>query len=168
MALSGVERKLKALTASIEYFCTLLFIMMTTITFFQVVGRYVFGKSCFWAEELARFSMVWIAFLGAAIGVSLKAHTRIDFFINLLSARPRQWVELFDSFACLAFILLVTYSSIDIVKISMRNITTGLRVPLGYVYLALPVSGVLMTVYFLIQIYFMLKNISAKEVGIND
>lgn len=163
-----IDKKLNAITAFIEYVCTLLFVVMASVTFFQVVGRYVFGKSYFWAEELARFSMVWIAFLGAAVAVSLKAHTRIDFFINLLPPKPRKFVEMFDNIACFAFIVLVTYYSIDIVKISMRNLSTGLRVPLGYVYIALPVSGVLMMVYFLVQIFSITKNTNDNEVEAND
>jgi TRAP-type C4-dicarboxylate transport system permease small subunit len=132
---------------------------MTVITFVQVVSRYVFGVSFFWAEELARFSMIWIAFLGAAVGVSQKAHTRIDFFINLLPKPARKWVEIFDNLVCLVFVIIISYYSIGVIQITMKNLSTGLKVPMGIVYASLPISGVLMIIYFLIQIYLQVKDI---------
>jgi len=163
-----LDKKLEILTTFIEYTCTILFVVMTLITFLQVVGRYVFGVSYFWAEELARFTMIWIVFLGASVSVGLKAHTRIDFFINLLSPKVRKYIEIFNSLACLAFILFVSYNSIDIIRITTRNLSTGLRIPLALIYIALPVSGILMTVYFLAQIYFLLKTIPNKEGEASD
>ena len=163
-----LSEKLKSFTAFVEHFCTVLFILMTTITFFQVVGRYVFGRSLFWAEEMARFSMIWIAFLGAAVAVSQRAHTRIDFFINLLPSMMRRYVEIFDSVACMAFMGLVSYYSIGTVHITMRNLSTGLRVPLSIIYVSLPVSGVLMILYFLIEIYNLLNKSTCVEVLAND
>jgi len=162
-----LEGKLEKLTRFIEYFCTLLFVVMTTITFFQVVGRYLFGKSFFWAEELSRFTMIWIVFLGASVAVSQKAHTRIDFFINLLPPGIRRLIGIFDTVACMTFMLVVSYYSIGIVKISMRNLSTGLRVPLGFIYIALPVAGVLMTLYFLLQIYHLIIDKKQEEVEQN-
>jgi len=100
--------------------------------------------------------------------VGLKAHTRIDFFINLLSPKVRKYIEIFNSLACLAFILFVSYNSIDIIRITTRNLSTGLRIPLALIYIALPVSGILMTVYFLAQIYFLLKTIPNKEGEASD
>lgn len=166
--MNKLTRNLEHFTRFVEQFCTILFIVMTSITFFQVVGRYVFGKSFFWAEEMARFSMIWIAFLGSAVAVSERAHTRIDFFINLLSPRIRKYVEIFDATACLIFIVVVSYNSIGMVKITMRNLSTGLRVPLSIIYIALPVSGILMILYFIIQIYQLGHNNICEEVKTND
>jgi TRAP-type C4-dicarboxylate transport system permease small subunit len=63
--------------------------------------------------------------------------------------------------------LVVSYYSIGIVKISMRNLSTGLRVPLGFIYIALPVAGVLMTLYFLLQIYHLINDNKQEEVEQN-
>lgn len=161
-----IEKFLGHLKRFIEQSCTILFLLMTLITFTQVVGRYALGKCFFWAEELARFSMIWIAFLGAAAAVSEKAHTRIDFFLNLLPLRTRKFIEIFNIMMCLLFMVIISWHSMSIVKISMRNISTGLPVPLSIIFVALPISGLLMVLYFIIQIYQLVYN--DKEVKTYD
>ena len=145
------------ITKIIEKIITVLFIGMTIITFIQVVSRYIFGVSFFWAEEIGRFSMIWIAFLGAAIGVSQGAHTRIDFFINLLPKNIKKWVEVLNNVICLIFVIFLIYNSIPIIQISINNMSPGLNIPMSVVYSSLFISGLLMLIYFPIRIYEELK-----------
>ncbi len=153
---------IKLLHRLINIISTALFLIMALITFMQVVSRYIFGVSFFWAEELSRFSMVWIAFLGASTAVSLNAHTRIDFFINLLPEKFKKLIEIFNDMVCLSFVAIISYNSIDIIIITMKNISTGLKLPMGIVYGALPVSGLLMMLNFIIRIYFRIKNVDIE------
>ncbi|MDD4569719.1 MAG: TRAP transporter small permease [Tepidanaerobacteraceae bacterium] len=149
---------IKGLTRIIEKFCTLLFIIMTVITFFQVISRYFFGISYFWADEMSIFSMIWLVFLGASISVSHNAHTRIDYFISLFPPKIKKWIEIFNNFICMTFIILVTYYGLDVIKLTMKNVSTGLKIPMGIIYGSLPVSGVLMAIYFAILIYLQIKD----------
>ena len=141
------------LTKSIEKIITVLFITMTIITFIQVLSRYIFGASFFWAEEIGRFSMIWIAFLGAAVGVSKGAHTRIDFFINLLPRNIKKWVEVLNHLICMGFVVVLIYNIIPVISITMKNLSPGLKIPMGVVYSSLFISGLLMVVYFPLRIY---------------
>ncbi len=140
--------------------CVILFIEMAIVTFAQVVSRYVFGISFFWAEELARFSMVWIAFLGAAIAIAHNSHTNINFFVNLLPKTIKKYVEIAQDLVCLFFIVCVIFYSWPIVNITMKNLSTGLRIPMGLVYISLPVSGSIMILYLLVRLYF---KVNCKE-----
>lgn len=106
--------------------------------------------------------MIWIAFLGAAVGVSQKAHTRIDFFINLLPRSIKKWVEVLDNLICLAFISILVYYSLPIIQLTMKNVSAGLKIPMGIIYGSLPVSGIFMILYFLIQIYYEIKEIDVE------
>ena len=134
--------------------CVVLFVEMAIVTFMQVVSRYIFGASFFWAEELARFSMVWIAFLGAAIAIAHNSHTNINFFVNLLPKTIKKYVEIAQDLACLFFVVCVIFYSWPIVSITMKNLSTGLKIPMGLVYISLPVSGFIMILYLLLRLYF--------------
>ena len=50
---------------------------LTGLVIFQVVSRYVFGSVPLFAEETARFAMIWMAMMAAALGVLLARPLRI-------------------------------------------------------------------------------------------
>ena len=129
-----------------------LMIEMVAVIFFQVVSRYCFGIAHFWAEEMAVFSMIWLVFLGSVIAESRNDHTRITFFVNLLPQRMGAYVNSFSDLLCIIFLAVLTVKSSDVISIAMKNISTGVRIPMGFVYLSLPIGGILMILYFLADI----------------
>ena len=79
-------------------------------------------------------------------------HTRITFFVNLLPGGLRRYVNSFSDLLCILFLAILTVKSGDVIAIAMKNISTGVRIPMGVVYLSLPVGGILMSLYFLADI----------------
>src|SRR3990170_2085207 len=73
------------LERGIEASITMLMVVMVLLAFVQVVLRYVFDDPFAWNEEVARWSFVWMTFLGAVLGVKRNSHVRI---VNLLTALP--------------------------------------------------------------------------------
>lgn len=136
----------------------LLFVSMTLMVFIQVVLRYGFDGNIFWSEEFARYSMIWIAFLGAAVGIKHNEHTRIDFFVKLLPQKASKIIEILNRLLCIFFVAFISYSSITLLENLMNLKTPSLQIPVGIVHLALPVSGVIMIVYLIIQIILLIKN----------
>jgi len=62
--------------------CVLL-IAIVSVTFIQVVFRYVLHFSLAWAEELARFLLLWLAALASAYAFKTKSHFVLRFFVNI-------------------------------------------------------------------------------------
>lgn len=155
---------LDRLTNLIQWICMFLLIEMVAVIFFQVVSRYCFGVAHFWAEEMAVFSMIWLVFLGSVIAESRSDHTRITFFVNLLPPKLTAYVNSISDLLCIIFLAVLTIKSNGVISIAMKNISTGVRIPMGIVYLSLPVGGILMILYFFADIY---KNmqINKKEAG---
>ena len=143
--------------------CTVLFIAMAVITFVQAINRYILSSSFYWAEEFTRFSLVWLTFLGSSIAVLDDSHTRIDFFINRLPAKMTKIMESIGDLLCLFFIVAISYTSIDFIVLSMKNLSPALKVPMGLVYFALPFSGILMALFFCQRILIRTKEI--KNMG---
>ena len=61
------------------YLLILLTITISLLIFAQVICRYVFNYSLYWSEELGRYTLIWITFLGASVGFKRKAHVGVDF-----------------------------------------------------------------------------------------
>ena len=149
----------------IELLLAVLFSIMTIALGIQVTARYIFGASLFWAEELARYSMVWLVFLGAVVAVYRNAHTRLDFAIAKLPPRILLFVEVFTLLLCAAFMGTIAYQGYIVLKVAMLSKSTALGLPMGYVYGAILVSGTLMTIYLLNRLCIMLRHRSAADVN---
>ena len=68
----------------IEYIALVLLFLMVVVVFLQVIFRFVLHSSLSWSEEFARYTMIWLSFLGISIGVKKKAHIGVEIFENLL------------------------------------------------------------------------------------
>ncbi|WP_019119883.1 TRAP transporter small permease [Brevibacillus massiliensis] len=148
---------LNLLDRIVQNLTIILFSSMTIIVFSQVFARFVLNQSIDWAEEYARYAMIWIAFLGAAMGVKRGEHTRIDFFINLLKPNIKKWMEVFNCLLCIVFLGFLTYYAIDFFPRAMIMKSTALEIPMGAIQLILPISGVIMILYYLAEIYSMIR-----------
>jgi C4-dicarboxylate transporter DctQ subunit len=132
----------------LEVICTLFFIIMTVVLFVQTMARTV-GLSFFWAEELARYSMVWIVFLGSTVAVYQGSHTNIGVFIGILPPPARRYVEALVSLACAAVIGTIAYTGITVFKVAMMGKSSAMGIPLGCVFGAVTFCGMLMAIFFI-------------------
>ena len=150
-------KKLERLTQIISVLVAILMIICAGATFIQVVRRSFFGTVFRWAEEIAIYSVVWITFLASVLCLKNGEHTRIEVFINLFPHRIRKWIEVFDYVVCFAFMALLGYHSIELLKINGAFRTAGANVPMYMVYSCIMVSGILMIPYFAVLIYQKIK-----------
>jgi TRAP-type C4-dicarboxylate transport system permease small subunit len=119
----------------------------------QVFTRLVLKNPSTWTEELAIFMLVWVALLGAAVALGRGAHLGIDYFVGKLPERARIATEVLVFFSVAAFSLLVMIvGGIDLVasNLELGQESPALRVNMGYVYLAVPISGFFLTLYAVI------------------
>jgi TRAP-type C4-dicarboxylate transport system permease small subunit len=122
---------------------------MTLLVGAQVAGRFVFGYSIFWSDELARFLLVWISFLGMSVGARRAAHPGIDSLVRALPARWARVVSLWAILLSLTFFsLLAAYGGVLALRTWPQH-STSLGIRMGIPYLAVPVAGLLMILHAL-------------------
>jgi TRAP-type C4-dicarboxylate transport system permease small subunit len=110
-------------------------------------------KPSAWTEELAIFMLIWVSLLGAAVALGRGAHLGIDYFVGKLPERARLATEVFVFFCIAAFSFLVmVVGGIDLVNsmLLLGQPSPALGVQMGYVYLAVPISGFFLTLYAVI------------------
>lgn len=148
-----MNRIRKWLDRSIEAFGCLLLTMMVLAVCWQVISRYVLNAPSTLTEELLRFSLVWISVIGMAYVAGRQEHISLSLFIDKCPAR---WVRLWRLVIQVVFILFAIYVMIigggKISANAMAQISPVLRLSMGHVYYALPLSGVLIIVYSLLNI----------------
>jgi len=132
----------------------LLMIITSLLIFVQVVIRYVFSGSLIWAEEFARYGIVWFVFLGSSLAVRKGAHASVDVLVNLLPGKPRKTVEIIAAALSLAFCVLIFWYGMTLVLrvYQMGNLTPAMEIPMFIPYLAIPGGCLLMTVRYAQQL----------------
>ena len=74
----------------VEFGVGLLSLTMTVVVVAQVFSRYLFNHSLFWSEELARYLLVWLTFLGSTVAYFRFAHPAINLFTSRCTPAIRQ------------------------------------------------------------------------------
>jgi TRAP-type C4-dicarboxylate transport system permease small subunit len=126
--------------------------LMTLNVLWQIFTRFVLGDPSSYTEEIARFLLIWVGLLGASYTAGAKKHLAIDILSNRLSGAAREYLEIFIDLSLLAFAMLVLViggARLVYLTLSLRQSSAALQIPLGIVYLVIPVSGILIVFYAL-------------------
>ncbi|WP_096437328.1 TRAP transporter small permease [Alteribacter populi] len=126
--------------------------IMIFIIALQVFMRYVIGDSLAWSEELARFSFIWLVYIGISYGIKKQRHIKVDVMLVLFKERGKIILNMISNVIFLAFAVVVVYYGNEIATriLELGQRSPGLGVPMGFVYLATPV-GMGLTIIRLIQ-----------------
>ena len=99
---------------------------------------------------MALFLLIWVSMLGAAVVYEEKAHLGVDYFVGKLDAPAQRWAGLMVDFIVMLFSLLVlVYGGWVLVVETLKagQVSTALGMPMGYVYMAVPISGVFFVLF---------------------
>jgi len=115
----------------------------------QVFTRFVLRDPSSYTEELARFLLIWIGLLGAAYVGGQRRHLAVDLLPGALTGARRRGLERLIQVFALVFslVLLAGGSRLVWVTLVLGQSSAALRVPLGYVYLVVPLSGLILAFY---------------------
>jgi TRAP-type transport system small permease protein len=117
--------------------------LMTLAVFAQVVLRYV-GRGGFdGLDEVPRYLFVWLVMLGAAAAMHRGEHTTLDYFRQRLSPRGRALTLALTNLVGITLFLSLIKTSLVLVPNSNLQSSAGLGLPLGWVYVAVPVGAAL-------------------------
>jgi TRAP-type C4-dicarboxylate transport system permease small subunit len=147
---SVLEEKLYKLLLGI---CFVLMLAMVAIIFGQVVARYAFSNSLTWSEEVGRYLFVWMTFLGTALAVRNRSHVALDVLIGKLPPLLRKPVIAFGYLTMMALACVMIYAAVNMMTLGSRQVSAALQIPMKWVYLVLPVSGVMIIFYLAKNLY---------------
>ncbi len=139
----------------------LMAIMVLDVTW-QVFTRFILRNPSSFTEELAGFLLIWIGLLGASYAFYTKAHLGIDVLTYKLMGFKKQVVEILINLIVLAFAFFVMFiGGMRLVNLTftLNQISPALGIEMGYIYLVIPISGVIVIYY---AIYFILEAFKMK------
>lgn len=139
---------------------------LSIIVFGIVLTRYFLGYTPDWSDELPRFIVIWITFIGMSYCVRKGEHVVIDVLFNKLKGTFKKYFYVLMLIICFAFLAYMTYigykSTVKIFAANQRSVTLGIS--LGYVYMAVPIGCFLTAKNFL---HILIKNLTRRDIYLN-
>lgn len=122
----------------------------SVILFANVVARYIFNWGVPWAEELVRYEIVWMVFIGGSVAARKGIHIGVDVLATLSPPRIQTAIHFLINAVSLAFCLFLAFAGSDMVAQTKMfgQVTPALQVPMWVVQMAIPLGGALMALRF--------------------
>ena len=121
------------------------------VLFANVVARYFFNWGVSWAEELVRYEIIWMVFIGGSVAARKGIHIGIDILATFSPPRIRRVIHLVINAISLAFCVFVSVMGFDLVTQAKMfgQVAPALQIPIWIVQMAIPIGGSLMALRFL-------------------
>jgi TRAP-type C4-dicarboxylate transport system permease small subunit len=136
----GTNRATELALVPIVAFFTLLLVI-------SVASRYLFQLPIVTSIELTRIAFVWAAFLGAAVGVKRGVHVRVVALVSLAPAHLQRMVPVLVHGSFLIFAVLMVWHGWSLAGRMFVTTFPTLGISQGWLYLAIPVTGALITLH---------------------
>ncbi|MDB8791620.1 MULTISPECIES: TRAP transporter small permease [Romboutsia] len=146
----------KMLNKVIEVICMTLLAFMVVLGTWQIITRYVLNNPSTVSEDLLIYSFVWMALLGSAYVFGKKDHMTMVFFRQKLeskSPKVKMILNVMTELVVMVFSALVlVLGGVQISMLAMGQVSPSLGISMGYIYLALPLSGVITIIYNILNL----------------
>ena len=141
---------------------TLIFLMSFLVldVLWQVISRYVMNSPSSYTDELAGYLLIWVGLLGAAYVAGKREHLAIDLLLQKSSEERKFKLEMIIGVFIILFsitVMVIGGSWLVFTRFFLSVKSAALNIPLGVIYLVLPISGLLITYFNIDNMYNMIK-----------
>jgi len=147
--LQAFDRFIVLTAAALRLFCIVLTIAIFVIVVLAVIFRYGFGQAVSWTEEVPRYLLIWVSFLGAAACVLRREHVGFDVLFNALPKKVRRVLGAFLTLLIFGFGWIVFRYGIVFTQDFGSDLMETIPYTNYWYYVAMPISGFLIMLFSL-------------------
>lgn len=149
---SFLETTSKWLDRLVSWMVIFLLGLMVIITTAGVIWRYGFNSALSWSEELGRYLLVWVSFLGATLATYQKSHIGITLFFDRLPAKVQFWIEVIVDLIIILFMGALLVGGIKTLPFIHVRTAPTLFIPMSIPYLIMPFSAGVIIFHILVRL----------------
>jgi len=123
---------------------------MAVIVFANVSLRYLTNFSITWSEEVARYLMIWMTFIGAGLALRAGGHVAVGNFQEMLGTKSQRALRILILCLLLAFFAIMIWMGMDYMDRARFQLTPATRISFSYIYAAMPIGFSLLIVHLLL------------------
>lgn len=133
--------------------------VLTLLVVWQVVTRYLLGAPSTWSEELSSYLFAWTTMFGAAYIFGKREHMNIPVVVERFSESTQKTLAILSECLVLLFaIVILIYGGLQITSLTMGQTSSSLPLVMGYFYAVIPLSGIFVAIYSVLNIYDLMRN----------
>lgn len=143
----------KNIDTALSSVCIFLFAVMVVVGTYQIVTRFVFNRPSTISEELLTYTFAWMAMLASSYVFGKRDHMKMSFLVDKLPAEKRRILDIvIEGLLVLFAAAVLIYGGFTIMNLTMTQKTASLGISMGIVYAVMPLSGILITFYGILNI----------------
>jgi len=123
---------------------------MALMVFANVLLRFFTDNSILWVEEVSRYLMIWLTFLGAGLVLRYGGHIGIDTLQEALPGHAAS-IRILVFGLLLGFFVFMAWLGMRYAIFAWGQTTPLMEIPIGAVYLAMPIGFILLIVHLLLM-----------------
>lgn len=133
--------------------CAVLFAMMVVVGSYQIITRFIFNRPSTVSEELLTYTFAWMAMFSSVYVFGKRDHMKMGFLADMLPAASKRILDIAIEILVVLFaVAVLIYGGTTIMNLTMTQKTASLGVSMGMIYMVMPISGVLIAIYGLLNI----------------
>lgn len=145
-----MESLKKFLDTCLYWITVVLFALLVVIVVWQVFSRQVLSDPATWTDEGARMSFVWLGLFASAYVFGERGHIAVEYLARKSPPKVERAVAVGVQIIVMAFALVIlTWGGWAAAQNAWSQQLSALPFTYGHMYLAMPITGVLMTFYAL-------------------
>ncbi len=153
----------KILEITVLAVISLLMMLLIVLVTMGVIMRYVFNAPLTFSEELSRYAMIWLGLIGSSYVFLKNQHTAFTVIKERVSQKNawlRKYYNTILSVLIIIFALLISIGGVIVVRDNFSQVSAIMRWQMGYVYLCIPISMMLIVIFQIINI---IEDIRGKQ-----
>lgn len=135
----------------IELVCAAILAVLIVDIWIGIFGRYVFELPVTWAEELARYLMIWAALLAVSCGVARREHVAVTALLHRFPVWIRRWLDVGIDALAFAFFAFLCYFGIGMTQQGSTQFATIFDMTMLIPFASVPVSSALVCLQLLLM-----------------
>ncbi|MAT70016.1 MAG: hypothetical protein CMJ58_10890 [Planctomycetaceae bacterium] len=163
---SPLTRVLDAFATALQWAVIVAMGGLVVVVLWGVASRYVSQQPSRWTDEAARYLLMWVALLGAAVAYRRGEHLGFDYFASRMDKAAQRILAMAAEVVVIGFAAFaMVYGGWMLVSktLAAGQTTPALNIPMGYVYLAAPVSGILIVLFAVDRLWSLLAGDSEPD-----
>lgn len=157
-----MEKISKVITNILRVICGLVLAGLVIIITVQVVSRWM-GIAMPWTDELARFLLIWMTFLGCSLALASGTHLSVDFIVKMFPENGQKVLNIITRILIIVFFGIIMVYGTKLSVAAIHTESTAIHWSMGVVYSILPLSGLLSVFYAVMDIIHIVKGGGKEE-----
>ncbi len=128
--------------------CAIIMAIMAICANWQVIGRYILSSPPSWTDEALRFMLIWLTMLGAPLAHGLNRSMVVTFLVDRMSEKKKlKNIIYVESLVILFSVVVLIIGGLAYSKIGYNVISPSIGIRMSWIYISLPISGILFIIY---------------------